>query len=206
MSDIDVYARQKFGQDIAPGNNPALVLVDFVNGFLDPDHFGGGNCVAAAEAAVPVLAAARAAGVPVVFTRIVYADDGSDGGIWLEKAPRLAELTEGALPSQICDLLAPRPGEIIIRKKQASAFCGTDLAEILRARGVDTLIITGLTTSGCVRATTVDAMSLNFRPFVVEDCCGDRALDPHRANLFDMQQKYANMITSDQVGPLFTPG
>ncbi|MFK7945661.1 MAG: isochorismatase family protein [Paracoccaceae bacterium] len=193
--DTEVYARQKFGQTIAPGTRPALILVDFVNGFLDPNSFGGGNCVSAAEATVPVLAAARAVGIPIVFTRIVYASDGSDGGIWWEKAPRLAELTEEAEPSQVADILAPRAGEIIIRKKQASAFCGTDLAATLRARGVDTLVITGLTTSGCVRATTVDALSLNFRPFVVPDCCGDRALGPHDANLFDMGQKYANLVS-----------
>lgn len=198
MDETGVYARQQFGQQIAPGTSPALVLVDFVNGFLDPDNFGGGNCVEAAEATVPLLAAARTAGLPIVFTRIVYADDGSDGGVWWEKAPRLAELTEDAPASHVCDLLAPVSGEIVIRKKQASAFCGTDLEALLRARGVDTLVITGLTTSGCVRATTVDALSLNFRPFVVTECCGDRALGPHEANLFDMGQKYANLISDGE--------
>lgn len=205
MAEADVYARQKFGQPIAVGRKPALIAVDFVNGFLDPDNFGGGNCVDAAAAAVPVLAAFRKRGLPVVFTRIVYADDGSDGGIWWEKAPRLRELTETAPASQVADLLAPHPREIIVRKTQASAFFGTGLAAILRAREVDTLVIMGLTTSGCVRATTVDALSLNFRPFVVTDCCGDRAIGPHEANLFDMGQKYANLITSGEIASVF-PG
>ena len=91
----------------------------------------------------------------------------------------------------------------MIRKTQASAFFGTHLSAILRARGVDTLVITGATTSGCVRATVIDAISLNLRPVVITDCVGDRALGPHEANLFDMGQKYANMITADQIGSVF---
>ena len=147
MSDEDVYVRQQFGQQIPLGKSPALIVVDFVNGFVDPDIFGGGNCMEAAQATIPVLAAFREHDLPVVFTRVVYAEDGSDAGVWCEKAPRLRELTEENPASHVVDFLAPRAGEIIIRKTQASAFFGTDLSGLLRARGVDTVFVTGATTS-----------------------------------------------------------
>ena len=197
-----VYAKQQFGQQIPLGQSPALIIVDFVNGFVDPEIFGGGNCMEAAQATVPVLATFRERGLPVVFTRVVYAEDGSDAGVWCEKAPRLRELTEDNPASHVVEFLAPKPGEIIIRKTQASAYFGTDLSGILRARGVDTVFVAGATTSGCVRATVVDSMSLNFRPVVITDCCGDRALGPHEANLFDMGQKYANLVGAADVDAL----
>lgn len=203
MSDTDIYEKQQFGGRIRLGVRPALLVVDFVNGFIDPEMFGGGNILEAAERTRPVLAAFRAHGAPVAFTRIVYAGDGSDAGIWAEKAPRLLALTEDAPASHVVDFLAPEPGEIVIRKTQASAFLGTDLAAILRARGVDTLAVVGATTSGCVRASVVDAIGLNFRPVVIADCVGDRATGPHEANLFDMGQKYANLIGAADVGELF---
>jgi maleamate amidohydrolase len=173
--DEDVYSRQTFGRSLGFGKRPALLIVDFVNGFLDPQHFGGGNISDAARMTVPLLAAARSAGVPVVFTRIVYAEDGSDAGVWCEKVPRLRILTESSPASQVIIELKPRPSEHVIRKTQASAFFGTDLAAYLVDRSVDTLIIAGCTTSGCVRASVVDAISHNLRPIVVADCVGDRA-------------------------------
>ncbi len=203
MDESEVYRKQSFGQSIAVGKVPALLIIDFVNGFLDPEVFGGGNTVQAAENTRPVLDLFREKKAPVVFTRIVYADDGSDRGVWCEKAPRLGELTEDSFHSLITDLLAPRPGEIIIRKTQASAFFETQLASVLRHRGVDTLVIAGATTSGCVRASVVDAVSHNFRPVVLVDCVGDRAMGPHQANLFDMEQKYANMALASELGQLF---
>ena len=202
-NDLDIYAKQTFGQQIALGNKPALIVVDFVNGFLDPEIFGGGNIVEAARNTAPVVELFRRRKAPVAFTRVVYAEDGSDHGVWIEKAPRLAELTEMAESSQISPILPTRPGDIIVRKTQASAFFGTDLDGMLRARGVDTLVIVGATTSGCVRAAVIDAMSLNFRPVVLTDCVGDRAMGPHDANLFDMGQKYANLMTASDVAGLF---
>jgi maleamate amidohydrolase len=206
MSDVDIYRRQQFGGVVAKGRRPALVIVDFVNGFLDPDIFGGGNTLDAAKASIPVLAAFRERGLPVVFTRIVYAADGSDAGVWCEKAPRLRELTEEAPASQVADFLQPADGEIIIRKTQASAFFETGLSSILRHKGVDAVAVAGATTSGCVRATVVDAISSNFRPTVISDCVGDRATGPHEANLFDMEQKYANLITSSEVDDFLSTG
>jgi len=198
MTDVDIYARQSFGQKTGFGRTPALLVVDFVNGFVDPDILGGGNIAEAVELTGPLLDAFRQAALPIAFTRIVYAGDGSDAGIWCEKVPRLKGLTEAAPASHIVASLAPRLGEIVIRKTQASAFFGTHLGAVLTFRGVDTVVVAGCTTSGCVRATVVDAMSLNFRPVVVSDCVGDRASEPHRSNLFDIGQKYADLVTAEE--------
>ena len=199
MADDDIYRKQTFGQKIGFGNRPVLLVVDFVNGFTDPEVFGGGNIAEAVAATVPLLDFFRAKGLPVAFTRIVYADDGSDCGIWCEKVPRLRELTEAAHGSQVVDALAPRPGELLIRKTQASAFFGTHLAGVLVSKGVDTIVLVGCTTSGCVRATAIDAMSSNFRLVVASDCVGDRALGPHEANLFDIGQKYGDLSTAREI-------
>ena len=199
MSDDHIYAKQTFGQKTGFGRSTALLVVDFVNGFVDPEIFGGGNIADAVKATVPLLQYFRAQQLPVIFTRIVYADDGADAGIWCQKVPRLRELTEAAPASQIVDLLAPRAGELIVRKTQASAFFGTTLSATLIAKGIDTIVIAGATTSGCVRATVIDAMSWNFRPIVATDCVGDRALGPHEANLFDIGQKYADLLTAREI-------
>ncbi len=197
MTESDVYARQGFGTVVGSGERPALLVVDFVNAFADPEMLGGGNIQAAVAATVPVLEACRAKGLPVVFTRIVYAADGSDVGVWATKLPALQKLTPDSPANRVVDVLAPLPGELVIDKKQASAFFGTDLAPWLVQRRVDTLYVTGCTTSGCVRASVVDAVGWNFRPIVIEDCVGDRALEPHAANLFDMRQKYADLVTAE---------
>ena len=195
----DIYRKQTFGQKTGFGARPLLLVVDFVNGFTDPEIFGGGNIQDAVEATVPLLDFFRARGLPVTFTRIVYADDGSDCGVWCEKVPRLRDLTEKAHSSQVVDELAPASGELVIRKTQASAFFGTHLASILLARGIDTIVLVGCTTSGCVRASAIDAMSWNFRLVVASDCVGDRAAGPHAANLFDLGQKYADLMTSAEI-------
>jgi maleamate amidohydrolase len=194
MSEEAVYARQTFGQKTGFGRSTALLVVDFVNGFVNPNVFGGGNIADAVSNTVPLLAFFRRTGRPIAFTRIVYSDDGSDAGIWCEKVPRLKTLTEAAHDSQVVSELAPQSGELIIRKTQASAFFATPLAGILLSRGIDTLVMAGCTTSGCIRASVIDAMSWNFRPIVAQDCVGDRAKGPHEANLFDIGQKYADLL------------
>lgn len=199
MHEEDIYRKQTFGTAIGFGRSPALLIVDFVNGFTDPEILGGGNIQDAVEATAPLLDFFRATARPVIFTRIVYADDGSDAGIWCEKVPRLRELVEDAHSSQVVDELKPRPGEFVLRKTQASAFFGTHLSGVLVAKGIDSLVITGCTTSGCVRASVIDAMSHNFRPVVASDCVGDRALGPHEANLFDIRNKYADLHTAVEI-------
>lgn len=199
MNDLDVYAKQGFGHSSGFGNKPALLIVDFVNGFNDPDQFGGGNIASAIARTAVLLEAARDSGYPVAYTRVVYADDGSDLGVFSLKAPSIEALTENAPGSQIVPELTPVDGEYIVRKTQPSAFFGTGLSSWLVVKGVDTVIVTGCTTSGCVRASVVDSMSHNFRTIVATDGVGDRALGPHEANLFDMGQKYADLLTCDEI-------
>lgn len=195
----DIYREQNFGNRIGFGRSSALLLVDFTVGFNDPKLFGGGNIDAAIQRTVPLLQFFRKQRLPVAFTRVVYADDGSDAGVFCLKAPNLRMLTESHPAAQVVPELAPARNEYIIRKTQASAFFGTGLAPWLVQQGCDTVVVTGCTTSGCVRASVVDALSHNFRPIVARDCVGDRALAPHEANLFDMAQKYADVLERDEV-------
>lgn len=197
--ETDIYEKQQFGQKTGIGKVPALLVIDFVNGFHDPEILGGGNIPEAVQATRPLLDFCRGTKMPVIFTRIVYAEDGADASLWCRKVPRLATLTESAPASQVVDALAPKPGEVVLRKTQASSFFGTHLNAVLVAKGVDTLIVTGCTTSGCVRASVIDAMSCNYRTVVATDCVGDRALGPHAANLFDMGQKYSDLMTGAEV-------
>ena len=199
MNDLDVYEKQNFGNQSGIGDTPALLIVDFVNGFADPEQFGGGNIQAAIDKTVELLAFARAEKLPIATTRVVYADDGSDTGVFCIKAPGLKALTEDAPASKIVDQLTPINGEYVVRKTQPSGFFGTDLAEWYQNQGVDTVLITGCTTSGCIRPSVIDAMSHNFKTVVVTDCVGDRAIGPHEANLFDMGQKYADLMTAAEV-------
>ena len=199
MSELEIYQKQGFGNSAGIGQRPALLIVDFVNGFANPDQFGGGNIGEAIENTGELLAAARTLGLPVAFTRVVYADDGSDAGVFTLKAPTLKSLSEESFSSQIVDQLKPWDGEYIVRKTQPSAFFGTNLTSWFVGRGVDTVIVTGCTTSGCVRASVIDSMSYNFKTVVASNCVGDRAIGPHDANLFDMDQKYADLMTSSEI-------
>ncbi|MGI9415744.1 MAG: isochorismatase family protein [Hyphomicrobiales bacterium] len=202
-SERDIYAAQGFGNALGVGAAPALLIVDFVNGFADPEVFGGGNIADAIAATVPLLELARAHKWPVATTRIVFADDGSDANVFSAKVPSLLGLTEESAIGQVVPELAPEPGELIVRKRHPSAFFGTDLTQWLTGRRVDTLFVAGCTTSGCIRASVIDAMCHGFRPVVVTDCVGDRALGPHEANLFDMGQKCADLMSFTAVADRF---
>src|SRR5690349_10427160 len=195
--DQDIYQKQGFGNTVAPKSPYGLLIIDFVNGFADPLTFGGGNIDPAIECTRGLLAAARLRKWPVAHTRVVYQDDGADANIFALKVPTILALREDAPESQIVPQLQPIGGELVLRKTNPSAFFGTSLAAWLSQRGVQTLLIAGCTTSGCVRASVVDAMCHGFRPLVVTDCVGDRSLQAHEANLFDMQQKYATLMPRD---------
>ena len=177
------------------GQHPALLIVDFVMAYLDP----ASPLYAAVEEALAsnerLLAAARAAGIPVIFTNVEYAPGGADGGIFYRKVPALRLFDHGSPYGAFPATLRPRASEPVITKQYASAFFGTDLAAKLKDMGVDTLLITGLSTSGCVRATALDACQHGFLPFVVREACGDRHQAPHEASLFDLQAKYAEVIS-----------
>ena len=204
--DTEIFRAQGFAQPLGAGAAPALVIVDFQAGFTDAAVFGGGGINAAIERTVRLLALARARGWPVAHTRVVYADDGSDCGVFVAKVPALAKLTETSPESQIVPQLSPAPGELVVRKRHASAFHATGFAGWLALRRVDTLFVAGCTTSGCVRATVVDASAHELRPIVVTDCVGDRAAGPHEASLFDMRQKYADLMSLADVETLARGG
>ncbi|UIF86977.1 N-carbamoylsarcosine amidohydrolase [Cupriavidus sp. UYPR2.512] len=195
---VQTYQRQGFGASMELKAPYGLLIIDFVNGFADPAVFGGGNIPEAIRNTQPLLRTAREQGWPVAHSRIVFADDDSDHNIFTLKVPGMLTLKEAGHNSQIVPELAPAPGELVVRKTVPSAFFGTSLAAWLTQRGVQTLLVAGCVTSGCVRASVVDAMSLGLRPLVVSDCVGDRALGPHDANLFDMAQKYATVLTRDE--------
>jgi maleamate amidohydrolase len=197
--ELDIYRQQGFATPLGLGQAPAVLVIDFVLGFTDPAHFGGGNIGEAITRTKELLAIARAQGWPVAHTRVVYADDGSDCGSFTLKVPALRKLTETNPLSQIVEEVAPLPGEVVIRKRHASAFFGTDLASWLAFRRIDTVLVAGCTTSGCVRASVIDASAHNLRPIVVTDCVGDRAIGPHEANLFDMGQKYADLMSVEEL-------
>ena len=180
------------------GQTPALLIVDFVVAYCDP----GSPLYAAPEAALAstarLLAAARWAGVPAIFTTVVYQAGGSDGGLFYRKVPALKAFDAGSPLGAFPPELEPLASELVVTKQYASAFFGTTLASTLTATGIDTLLITGCSTSGCVRATALDALQHGFAPFVVRDGCADRHPAPHEANLFDLQAKYAEVIGEDE--------
>ncbi|NDV98572.1 isochorismatase family protein [Salipiger sp. PrR002] len=189
-----VYDRQ-----VGFGARPALVLIDFAHAYYDEacPLFAGPGAVNALAAALDLRAAARAAGVPVVLTRMALHPSGIDGGRFFEKAAPLEAFLPGRATADFAEGLRPEDDELVVPKQYPSAFFGTSLASTLHAMGCDSVILTGLTTSGCVRASCVDAMSHGFRTLVVREACGDRHEGPHEANLFDMNAKYADVIGLD---------
>jgi maleamate amidohydrolase len=190
----EVYAKAGLGESVALGVRPAVLVVDFSCGFTDPACPLGSDLTAEVEATRRLLDAARARGVPVVFTSIGFEPSLKDGGLWLQKVPTLGELQLGGHWVEIDPRLEPREDETVVLKKGASAFFGTNLASILVAQGVDSVILCGATTSGCVRATAVDLLQYGWPTIVPRECVGDRAQAPHEANLFDIQAKYADVV------------
>lgn len=186
------------------GKRPALLIVDFVMAYLDPASPLYARVEDTLASNERLLAAARAAGIPVFFTNVVYQAGGADGGLFYKKIPSLRVFLEGSPLGAFPPSLQPVDGERVISKQFASAFFGTSLAETLSDEGIDTLLITGLSTSGCVRATALDALQSGFAPFVVRDACGDRHSAPHEANLFDLQAKYAEVVSEREACALIS--
>ena len=188
------YARA-YNTRVGFGKRPALLLIDFCMGYFDPacDLYAGVEDAMAS--ALRVRAAARAANIPVILTNVVYHPQALDGGRFFEKAAPLKNFLKGSPMGAWGPGLAPHDDEIIVSKQYPSAFFGTSLASTLTAMGVDNVLLTGLTTSGCVRASCVDSMSHGFRTTVIADACGDRHPAPHEANLFDMNAKYADVVS-----------
>jgi maleamate amidohydrolase len=172
-----------------------VLVVDFSCGFTDPECALGSELSAEVEATRQLLDAARAKGLPVIFTTIGFEPSLKDGGLWLEKAPALGDLQIGGRWVEIDPRLERREDETIVLKKGASAFFGTNLAAILVSQGIDSVVLCGATTSGCVRATAVDLLQYGFPTLVPRECVGDRAQAPHEANLFDIHAKYADVVS-----------
>lgn len=197
--DLTENYRGAFDGSLGIGDSPALILVDFVEAYFDKDSPLYAGVDDALSSALRVRNEARAAGIPVIYTNVVYQEDGADGGVFYRKVPALEVFVAGNPLGAWPEGLEPADGEVVISKQYPSAFFGTSLADKLTGLGVDTLIITGLTTSGCIRATCVDTMSYGFIPIIVADACGDRHTAPHEANLFDMNAKYADVMDEASV-------
>jgi maleamate amidohydrolase len=191
----EVYERARLGGSVTLGERPAVLVVDFSCGFTDPECALGADLTAEVEATKGLLDAARVKGLPVIFTSIGFEASLKDGGLWLQKAPALGDLQLGGQWVEIDPRLERREDETVILKKGASAFFGTNLAAILVSQGVDTVVLCGATTSGCIRATAIDLLQYGFPTLVPRECVGDRAEAPHEANLFDIQAKYADVVS-----------
>ena len=194
MTTNDIYKQQSFGSRLGYGDSLALLIIDLQQGFSKPEAFGGYNIKSAITRTAELLAAAREVSLPIAHVCFQVQEGGTNLGPFGLKVPNLARLTQDAQDSRIVAELAPAKGEFLAVKQHASAFFGTSLASWLLSQRVDTLLVAGCTTSGCVRASVVDASANGLRPIVVEECVGDRAEEPHRANLFDMDQKYADVV------------
>ena len=194
MNDKEMYQQRGFGNKVGFGEKPALLIIDFIKGFTDTDCPLGSNLDAEVGATKQLLDAFRAHNLPVHFTTTAYDEAMVSAGVFVKKVPSLAHLKFGSSWIEIDDRLTPIAGEVVWTKQYASAFFGTALASALSAQKVDTLIVTGCTTSGCVRASAVDACQHGFLTNVVRECVGDRSASAHEANLNDLDAKYADVV------------
>jgi nicotinamidase-related amidase len=191
---FDDYRRKGFAERSGYGVKPALLVVDFINGFTDPSTPLGGDLSRELAVTGELLAEFRRAGLPVVYTTIAYEPHLRDAGVFIKKVPSLSILVKGSRMVEVDERIRPSHGEAVIEKKFASAFFGTELDSYLKALAVDTVIMTGCTTSGCIRASAIDSMQYGFLTIVVGDAVGDRAQAPHEANLFDIDAKYGDVV------------
>ncbi|GAA3393079.1 isochorismatase family protein [Cryptosporangium minutisporangium] len=202
MSDLSKdYGDAGFGRPLDWGTSPAVLVIDMVRAYFQPGaelYLGSRSCL---DSAARVVTTARRAGVPVLVTQVVYAADGADGGLFYRKVGALRHFAAGASGDlgDVMPEVAPQPGDVVITKQYASAFFGTSLAATLASRRIDTLVICGVSTSGCVRATAVDAISSGYVPIVVREAVGDRDPRPHEASLFDLAAKYAEVWSEADV-------
>ena len=188
------YAQAGFNGGLAFGQTPALLVVDVVQAYLRRDSSLYAGVEDALASMLRLIDAARRAALPIVYTNVAYQAGGADGGLFYRKVPALKLFDIGSPFGAFADGVEPRPGELVVTKQYASAFFGTSLASTLQALRVDTVIIGGFSTSGCVRATALDALQHGFAPFLVRQACGDRSPEVQAANLFDLQAKYAEVV------------
>ncbi|MBS0474507.1 MAG: isochorismatase family protein [Proteobacteria bacterium] len=199
MSQAEVYAKAGFGAAAPRGKRPAVIVVDFTYGFTDTAYPTAANMTAEIAATRRLTDLARERGFPVIYTTIAYQPWEAETLPWLRKATGMKALMAGTRLVEIDRATGITADDPVIVKHGASAFHGTNLAALLTAAGADTVIVTGATTSGCVRATVVDAVQSGFIVLVPRDCCADRAAAPHEANLYDIAQKYGDVTSADDV-------
>ena len=210
MSARDVYDTRGFGGRQGAGRSPAVVVVDFIEGFTNPESRLACDADSAVDATRSLLDVAREAHVPVIFTTVAYDDtDLERAAMFVAKAPALATLRPGSSWIEVDARLGRGAEEPLLTKLFASAFFGTQLDELLRRAGCDTVIVTGASTSGCVRATAVDALQYGYRVLVPREGVADRAADAHNASLLDIDAKYGDVVSIEEaiaaVGPARVP-
>jgi len=200
MSDLQANYKGVFDGHLGFGKRPALLIVDFINAYItEGAPLYAPAVVTAVNETVDLLALSREKNIPVLYTKVLYNKNFRDGGIFIQKVPVLKTMVEGEPLAEIVPELPPVDSDIIIVKQYASAFFGTSLAATLTSLGVDTILLTGCSTSGCVRASAVDGMQYGFRVIVPKECVGDRHQGPHEANLFDINSKYGDVIEKKEV-------
>ncbi len=198
--DLASNYRGVFDGRVGYGRRPALLSIDFIKAYTTGGApFYGEGVVAAVAESVDLYAAARHAGVPIIYTRVQFHPSGVDGGLFVRKVPSLRRLVEGEPLGEIVDELRPESSDLVLVKQYASAFFGTTLAATLTALGVDTLVLTGCSTSGCIRATAIDGIQHGYHVIVPRECVGDRHREPHEANLFDINAKYGDVVSKSDV-------
>jgi maleamate amidohydrolase len=184
-----------FDTNIGFGTRPAVIVIDFVNAYTTKGApFFGQGVVDAVDHSVPLLAAARTARVPIIYTKVLYHPSGMDGGLFVKKVPALRALVAGEPLAEIDSKITPEPEDLVIVKNYPSCFFGTTLQSTLMGLGIDTLVLIGCSTSGCVRAAAIDAIQYGYRVIVPRECAGDRHDAPHDANLFDINAKYGDVV------------
>jgi maleamate amidohydrolase len=210
MSNSDIsslhanYSNGAFGQQLGFGTKQALVMIDFAKAYFMANSRLYANSSEIIPRAKALLQWARTRGMLVCHTRVEYRADGLDGGVFFRKVPALKIFCSGNPLGEVVPELAPTADEPVITKHYASAFFGTSLASTLRAQGIDCVLLAGMSTSGCVRASGVDALQHCFIPVVIADACGDRHPQPHEFNLFDLNAKYADVMTLTQAQAALT--
>lgn len=200
MTTRDDNYKGVFDTSVGFGARPALLVIDFMRAYTDESSpfFAQGVVEAVAET-VGLLQAARANAIPVLHTRVEFHPSGVDGGLFVKKVPALRKLVADEPLGEIDPLVAPHEGELVIVKNYASSFFGTSLAATLTSLGIDTLILAGCSTSGCIRASAIDGMQNGFRVIVPRECVGDRHREPHDSNLFDINAKYGDVVSRADV-------
>jgi maleamate amidohydrolase len=201
MQDMDAFFRKRgFSRTIGFGERPAVLVIDIIGAFSNPDLPLGANLDEVIVQTKRILAPARAANVPILYSSVAYEDkDLRDAGVWAIKQAGVMTLRAGTPEVEVDPRMERKPTEPLIFKKYASFFFGTDLVTRLHSLKVDTLILTGCTTSGCVRATAVDGLQYGYRVMVAKEAVGDRAQPAHEQSLFDLNAKYADVVSVDDV-------